>query len=212
MACHLSLTLREEQALARGEKDPNEEKADKKSDGDNAEGEDDEEEEVYESTYETLKSTDAMQFPLLGSCSLFGLYLAFKYFDKDTVNLIISVYFCLVGLAALTATFGPLLQSLGPKFLSYEINISKKVKHPLPESVGGKSPMKIGIDCTIADVLAFIGSTAFVFLYFKTKHWAANNVLGICFCLQGIERFSLGTYKIGAILLVGLFFYDIFWV
>jgi minor histocompatibility antigen H13 len=39
-----------------------------------------------------------------------------------------------------------------------------------------------------------------------------NNVLGICFCLKGIERFSLGTYKIGAILLVGLFFYDIFWV
>jgi minor histocompatibility antigen H13 len=39
-----------------------------------------------------------------------------------------------------------------------------------------------------------------------------NNVLGICFCIQGIERFSLGTYKIGAILLVGLFFYDIFWV
>ena len=36
--------------------------------------------------------------------------------------------------------------------------------------------------------------------------------MGICFCLQGIERFSLGTYKIGAILLVGLFFYDIFWV
>jgi len=212
VACHLSLTLREEQALARGEKDPNEVKAEKKSDGVNAEGDDEEEEEVYESTYETLKSTDAMQFPLLGSCSLFGLYLAFKYFDKDTVNLIISVYFCLVGLAALTATFGPLLQSLGPKFLSYEINMSKKITHPLPESVGGKSPMKIGIDCTIADVLAFIGSTAFVILYFKTKHWAANNVLGICFCLQGIERFSLGTYKIGAILLVGLFFYDIFWV
>jgi minor histocompatibility antigen H13 len=37
-------------------------------------------------------------------------------------------------------------------------------------------------------------------------------MLGISFCLQGIERFSLGTYKIGAILLVGLFFYDIFWV
>lgn len=49
-------------------------------------------------------------------------------------------------------------------------------------------------------------------VYFQTKHWALNNVLGICFCLQGIERFSLGTYKIGAILLVGLFFYDIFWV
>merc|ERR1712032_636976 len=44
------------------------------------------------------------------------------------------------------------------------------------------------------------------------RTWTLNNVLGICFCLKGIEQFSLGTYKIGAILLVGLFFYDIFWV
>merc|ERR1712032_731331 len=44
------------------------------------------------------------------------------------------------------------------------------------------------------------------------RTWTLNNVLGICFCLKGIERLSLGTYKIGAILLVGLFFYDIFWV
>jgi hypothetical protein len=29
---------------------------------------------------------------------------------------------------------------------------------------------------------------------------------------QGIERISLGRYKVGAILLTGLFFYDIFWV
>ena len=34
----------------------------------------------------------------------------------------------------------------------------------------------------------------------------------ISFCIQTIERVSLGSYKIGAILLTGLFFYDIFWV
>merc|ERR1719410_1017802 len=78
--------------------------------------------------------------------------------------------------------------------------------------IGGKSPWDVGVECVYADVLAFLGSAAFVAVYFKTKHWTMNNVMGICFCLQGIERFSLGTYKIGAILLVGLFFYDIFWV
>ncbi|KAL7540291.1 hypothetical protein ACHAXR_010012 [Thalassiosira sp. AJA248-18] len=153
-----------------------------------------------------------MQFPLLGSASLFGLYTAFKYFDKDTVNLIISVYFCLVGLAALTATFGPVLESLGPKFLSIEFSKHVQIKHPLPKFIGGESPWKIGVDCSVADILAFMGSVTFSAVYFQTKHWTMNNVMGICFCLQGIERFSLGTYKIGAILLVGLFFYDIFWV
>lgn len=29
---------------------------------------------------------------------------------------------------------------------------------------------------------------------------------------KGLERISLGSYKVGAILLTGLFFYDIFWV
>ena len=191
-ACHWSLTLREEQALARGESPPKEE--------DDGKDKDDED----RPQFETLTSKDAMQFPLLGSVSLFGLYCAFKYFDKETVNLIISVYFCLVGIAALTATFGPLLETVGPKFLSKEV----RMKHFLPESIGGKSPWIFNI----SDIFALMGSIVFGIAYFQSKHWTMNNVLGICFCLQGIERFSLGTYKIGAILLVGLFFYDIFWV
>ena len=214
-ACHMSLTLREEQALARGETPPptddeKENGQEKKTNG-NTEEEESEMVEV-ESTYETLKAADAMQFPLLGSASLFGLYTAFKFFDKDTVNLVISVYFCLVGLAALTATFGPALESMGPKFLRTEYSKHVQIKHFLPEFIGGPSPWKMGVDCTCADIIAFGGSVAFSIIYFQTKKWTMNNVMGICFCLQGIERFSLGTYKIGAILLVGLFFYDIFWV
>eukprot|EP00804_Cyclotella_cryptica_P005295 CCRYP_015783-RA/>CCRYP_015783-RA protein AED:0.03 eAED:0.03 QI:115/1/1/1/1/1/2/109/402 len=200
-ACHGSLALREDQALARGEKPP--------SNGEDTDS-DKEEEEVTQ--YETLKASDAAQFPLLGSASLFGLYLAFKYFDKDTVNLIISVYFCFVGCVALTATFSPVVEGCGPKVLRRRFSKHVKVNHPLPEIIGGPSPWDLGIDGNIANIFAFLGSVAFCVAYFQSKHWTMNNVLGICFCLQGIERFSLGTYKIGAILLVGLFFYDIFWV
>lgn len=207
-ACHFSLTLREEQALARGERPPGEEDGKKEGDSD-GDGDDEEEERP---AYETLRTKDAMQFPLLGSASLFGLYLAFKFFDKETVNLIISVYFCLVGLVALTATFGPVLESLGPGFFGMEFKWQRRINHVLPNKIGGESPWKVGVDCTLADMVALAGSVAFCAVYFRTKHWTMNNVMGICFCLQGIERFSLGTYKIGAILLVGLFFYDIFWV
>ena len=76
----------------------------------------------------------------------------------------------------------------------------------------GDSPWDLSIDLSLADIIAFIGSAVFSVVYFQKKHWVMNNVMGICFCLKGIERFSLGTYKIGAILLTGLFFYDIFWV
>lgn len=223
-SCHLSLTLREEQALARGELDPSaapatthgEQKTKMKNDGEDEE-EEEEEEETMDSNppqYETLRLGEAMQFPLLGSASLFSLYMAFKYFDKDTVNLIISFYFCLVGLAACTSTLGPMIEYTTTTLFGATTRYGKTftLKHPLPNFIGGTSPWIYKIDCSAADILAFIVSSIFIARYFVTKHWTYNNILGICFCIQGIERFSLGTYKIGAILLIGLFFYDIFWV
>ena len=44
------------------------------------------------------------------------------------------------------------------------------------------------------------------------KVYVANNILGLAFSLQGLEHMSLGSTQIGALLLCGLFFYDIFWV
>jgi len=200
VACHSSLILREEQALARGEIPPGEEDMDEKD-------------RTPPPATETLRKEDAMQFPLMGSASLFSLYMAFKFFDADTVNLIISVYFCAMGCAALTVTLSPLLSAALPSsFTTKRISKEMKLNHPLPSFLGGESPWDMSLDCNRADVLSFLASVVFCVFYFKTKHWALNNVLGIAFCLQGIERFSLGTYKIGAILLVGLFFYDIFWV
>lgn len=198
VSCHYSLGLLTDQALARGEKDPT------KKEGDVVEP---------PAAYETLRMEDAMQFPLLGSASLFSLYCAFKFFDPETVNLIISVYFCLMGTAALTATFAPMIDSFLPKKLR-EATFSKEIKinHPLPKMIGGDSPWDLSIELSLSDFIALIGSIIFSIIYFQKKHWTMNNVLGICFCLQGIERFSLGTYKTGAVLLCGLFLYDIFWV
>lgn len=194
--CHWSLSLREEQAAARGETPGGE---------DGGDGDDD----AHGPPAEVLRKEDAMLFPIIGSCSLFGLYLAFKFFDKETVNLVISFYFCAMGSFAIAGVLGPVLEGAGPAALGRRIGWHRTVNHPLPESVGGKSPWKIGFDCSHADLVAFAGGVAFCVRYFYTKKWFLNNVLGICFCLKGIEQFSLGSYKIGAILLVGLFFYDI---
>jgi len=161
---------------------------------------------------ETLKKEDAMQFPIMGSCSLFGLYLAFKFLGQEFVNLLIGGYFALVGCGALSLTIGPVMDKIAPESMKdYKLGFKKKISHPLPEWILEKD-FEIGIDLTGADVLSIVFSCVVVALYFQKKYWALNNVLGICFCMQGIERLSLGTYKIGAILLVGLFFYDIFWV
>mmetsp|Transcript_7034 Transcript_7034/g.14993 ORF Transcript_7034/g.14993 Transcript_7034/m.14993 type:complete len:397 (+) Transcript_7034:197-1387(+) len=161
---------------------------------------------------ETLKTEDAMQFPIMGSCSLFGLYLGFKFLGQDLVNLLIGLYFGLVGIGALTLTICPVMDNIAPKSMNdKKLGFKKKIPHPLPEWILSKD-FEIGLELTGTDVISIALSCGVVALYFQKKYWALNNVLGICFCLQGIERLSLGTYKIGAILLIGLFFYDIFWV
>lgn len=161
---------------------------------------------------ETLKTEDAMQFPIMGSCSLFGLYLAFKFLGQDFVNLLIGGYFALVGCGALSLTIGPVMDKIAPQSMNdYKLGFKKKINHPLPEWILQKD-LEIGMDLTGTDCVSIGMACGVVGLYFQRKYWALNNVLGICFCMQGIERLSLGTYKIGAILLVGLFFYDIFWV
>ena len=49
-------------------------------------------------------------------------------------------------------------------------------------------------------------------LYFFTKHWLLNNLFGIAFSIIGIKTLVVPNFKIGYLLLLGLFFYDIFWV
>lgn len=160
---------------------------------------------------ETMKAEDAYQFPLVGSASLFGLYLAFKYLGEEYVNILIGGYFGLVGTVAISMTIAPFMGKLIPiRLLSNEIKFDSKLTHSLPMI---PTPVDFNLSFSLMDLIALGGSCAICGLYFyMNKPWFLNNVIGICFCLQGIERFSLGTYKIGAILLVGLFFYDIFWV
>jgi Signal peptide peptidase len=64
---------------------------------------------------ETLKASDAYQFPLVGSASLFGLYCAFKFLGKEWVNLLIGAYFGLIGTVAVAMTLAPVLVAVAPK-------------------------------------------------------------------------------------------------
>lgn len=62
------------------------------------------------------------------------------------------------------------------------------------------------------DVACFALASTVGLAYFFAKNWTLNNILGISFCVFGIENIMLGQFKVGFILLSLLFFYDIFWV
>jgi len=151
---------------------------------------------------ESLSSSDAWKFPFIGSGVLFGFYLLFKIFSKEYINMLLTAYFLLFGIVAMTATFKPLFKP----FKGKNPRIWKKVIH-IP---GFSESLNLEIDNS--DIISAIFSIGLGIWYLSTKHWIANNILGEAFCIQGIAFMSLGSYSVGCILLGGLFFYDIFWV
>ncbi|GBG85107.1 hypothetical protein CBR_g39566 [Chara braunii] len=148
-----------------------------------------------------MSKEHAMRFPFIGSAVLLSLFLLFKFLPKELVNTVLSGYFVILGVFAISATMIPTLAMFLPDDWTERV-------------IRWKAPYfkSFEIEFTKTQVIAAIPSSAFCAWYVTKKHWLANNALGLAFSIQGIEMLSLGSFKIGAILLGGLFIYDIFWV
>ena len=161
-----------------------------------------------DSKQEQVSKKDAMQFPLFGSAALFSLYLVVKFVPKEYLDLIISLYFSVIGAFAIFGCVAPTLTAaLGMGGLK-KFNFS--IDYELWKAKEKREPLAFGF--SFFDVAVFAVCAALSVAYAMTKRWFLNNVLGVAFSLQAIEMLALGSYAIGCILLCGLFFYDIFWV
>ncbi|KAL9248337.1 hypothetical protein vseg_021670 [Gypsophila vaccaria] len=150
---------------------------------------------------ETMSNEHAMRFPFVGSAMLLSLFLLFKFFSKDLVNAVLTSYFFFLGILAFSATLLPAIKGFLPKQWNDNVIVWR-----LPYF------SSVELEFTRSQVVAAIPGFFFCVWYALKKHWLANNILGLAFCIQGIEMLSLGAFKTGAILLGGLFLYDIFWV
>ncbi|XP_078169654.1 signal peptide peptidase 1-like [Carex rostrata] len=153
---------------------------------------------------ETISNQHAMRFNkfrLVGSVMLLSLSPLFKFVSKDLVNAVLTCYFFVLGIVALSATMLPYLKRFFPKdWNEKQITWQAPIFHSL------------SVEFTKSQLVAAIPGLLFCVWYAWRKHWLANNILGIAFCIQGIEMLSLGSFQTSAILLAGLFFYDILWV
>lgn len=55
-----------------------------------------------------------MRFPIIGSAILLGLFLLFKFLPKELVNRVLTLYFVLLGLLAVTSTLCPFITMVLP--------------------------------------------------------------------------------------------------
>ena len=153
---------------------------------------------------DTMKQKDALLFPIIGGSVLVGLYLVFKYFDKDYINILFQIYFSFIGAYSIGCMFAEKLAE-SPTFKPY----SDKVLFTIP-----KIPVINDKECPVnqLEMICLLPGSVFGIGYFFVKNWMLNNLFGAVFSIFGIENMLLGQYKVGCLLLVLLFFYDIFFV
>jgi minor histocompatibility antigen H13 len=166
-------------------------------------------------------------FPLIASCFLFGVYIFFKVFSKEYINLLLTIYFFALGIAALAHLVAKPLSKLWPSIIPntfYRLDITSSPK-PIPDPQSSPSPStgstelspssnteRFTIDFDTRLILS-IGLCSLIGIsYLIKKHWLVNNLFGLAFAVNAIELIRLNTVSTAAILLGGLFVYDVFWV
>ncbi|GFN94538.1 signal peptide peptidase [Plakobranchus ocellatus] len=156
---------------------------------------------------ETMSSKDAAMFPLIASCALFGIYILFQIFSKDHINLLLTVYFFMLGVLALTHIASPFINKLVTGFFP-----NMDYHFILTQGKGEKKQFLMNYEFDRRDIFSLVTCSVFGFWYLWKKHWIANNLFGLAFSINGVELLSLNRVSTGCILLGGLFIYDIFWV
>jgi len=161
---------------------------------------------------ETMSTKEAMMFPLIASCTLFSIYIVFKLFSKEHINMLLACYFFLLGVIALTRMSSGLVHKIWPltgcNNEDYDLNFSLT-------SGPKEKKNNLMVFATLFDrqaIMCFFLALTIGVWYILKKHWVANNIFGLAFAINGIEFLQLNQVLNGCILLCGLFFYDIFWV
>ncbi|CAL8279307.1 unnamed protein product [Boreogadus saida] len=156
---------------------------------------------------ETITGRDAARFPIIASCTLFGLYLFFKVFSQEYINLLLSMYFFVLGILALAHTLSPLMAKVFPASIPI-----KQYQLLFTQGSGEAKEDVVNYEFDTKDLVCLVIGGVVGVWYVLKKHWVANNLFGLAFALNGVELLHLNNVCTGCILLGGLFVYDVFWV
>lgn len=69
-----------------------------------------------------MNKKDAITFPLIASVALFGLYIAFKYFNENVVKMLIFIYLIIASCVAMAGCFNLVVENYFPLII-YDADI-----------------------------------------------------------------------------------------
>lgn len=133
----------------------------------------------------TLDGSQAILIPIVSSISLVVMFYAFA-----AISQIFAMFCAIICVSSMVFCFSP---------LAHRIASFIKCRYSKENAVEGK-------------VSLVVISVGVVFLWMVSGHWLLNNLLGTTLCIAFVSHVRLRNLRICSILLISLFFYDIFWV
>jgi len=143
---------------------------------------------------EVISGSAVYRFPLSASAMLLSLFLAFKYLPERWVSMALTAGSVLMAVLALAGLIAPTLETMAPILTSRA------------------GPPDAWWSLAASDVLSIALCAPIGIWFWQQHHFVANNILACGLALSAIEFLGLEDFQSGAILLLGLFVYDIFWV
>lgn len=141
--------------------------------------------------YEELIITDkkAIMYPIVASIMMLCLFYFF-----GTFSFLILMMTLFTSITSMAFVLYPILERYFPSLTTREVTL------PL---CGKTAAIYLAIV-----PIAFSG----LILWLITGHWILNNIMGVSYCIMSLSFIKLPNIKVATIILVCLFFYDIFWV
>jgi minor histocompatibility antigen H13 len=156
---------------------------------------------------EQLSKEDAYLFPVFGSIALLGVYLVFRYLPREYVDYFLNAHFIPIGVGAVGKVLDGVFEALLPT------GLARLGAHELTLMRSHDRKLKLKLSLTWPCILAHALAAVTMALYFVSgKHWIVSNVLAMSVAGTAITAIHLDSFLTGAILLAGLFVYDVFWV
>ncbi|KAJ7262188.1 peptidase A22B, signal peptide peptidase [Mycena haematopus] len=169
----------------------------------NADGTRSEEEELPE----RMSSGDAYLFPVIGSATLVGMYAVVKYFGTSWINWVLGIFFSVAGVGTVWKTAISLTRwTLGDARWKALDEVSFVVRK-------GKDAPLVAVAARTASVALIPVALVPSLLYtFWARTILLTDALALAFAHNALAQLKIDSFQTGCILLVGLFFYDVWWV
>ena len=127
---------------------------------------------------ETMTQKDAMMFPLIASCALFGLYMIFNIFGKEYINMLLSFYFLVLGIFALSHMVSPVVLKLVPSAVPV-IPFHLQFTQGEGEARESVVDYQFNTHDLVSYTFQLIRSTIIIFWFLKVTYWLLRNLTGV---------------------------------